>query len=384
MKKIFSLLTAILLLSAMAFTASAAGGIVLSSAVGKAGQQVTMTVTLQEAVTADQVLIVYEYDNRLLTPEPAHNQWEAKGSISDFMEPKDKDTSAKGAWAASEAVELKNILCTLTFRIKSGASFDSTKVSCTVTVMNGGKETGKYSAQAQVLTSCSHSYGPWESRDHGSHERVCTICNDKQSGSHRWDEGKLTADPDNRNNALMVYTCSVCSGTRSIVIEDAQLPPTQPTGGNSHDTQQGGQQQGGQQNNPQPTQPQQNQQGSQQPTQPQQNSQGGQQSTQPQKPETWMPNQQGDQFQDQTQNTMPTDPFTGLPETAPSQQQPEQTNPYDTDIQPDHTHPQITVPGDIEHDHDHTPAGDAATPVVIVAAVAVLAGALVYFVKKKW
>ena len=349
MRKIFSLLAALVLLTTLAVNASAKEGITLSNALGKAGQQVTMTVALEGSVKGDQILVEYSYDNKILEPATQDCEWIPKGSIDNFLKPKIKDTEAKGAWAASSAKELKGTLCTLAFRVKSGVSFDSTTVKCKVTVYNDDKLVGEYSADAKVLTSCSHSYSPWETRDDISHERSCTVCGDTQSNIHSWDEGKL-------KNGRMTFTCAVCSGVRSVAVEGSQEPITQP-----------------EQSKPEATAPQ---------------NVPPVASTPPnaQLPEETWPHQMTQPTQStdsHDHSAQATDPFTGEPEVEITQPQ---TDPYTDYNAPEHTHPETTVPDHIELDHVHEheePANNKATPIVVAVAAVVLVGALVFFVKRK-
>lgn len=372
MRKFISLLAAILLLSTMALTASAETGITMTDAVGQAGQQVSITVTLNEAIKGDSVAVVYSYDKNILSfqKQPA-SSWALKNGVGDFG----KYKPDVGIWAptAMGSVEMEGTLCTLVFRVNSGVSFDSTAVTCTVSISNGGKIVGEYTAQATVRTACSHSYGAWTSRDEISHTQTCTICKEEQVKTHTWDAGKQIQDPDNSANSLMVHTCAVCGGTRSFVLEGVYTPATQPeqtrpsTDQNRPSTEQN-----------QPTIEQ----------------------VQPPIEQTRPSNIQQDATVESTTppiqqppatSTPATDPFTGKPVTEPDHFHTEPTHNDHDYNDSDRVHPEATVPQNLPveddgHDHDHTtePVDNTATPIIIAVAAAVLIGALVFFVKKKW
>ena len=346
MRKIISLLAALLLLSTLAVTASAAAGITMTDAVGKSGETVYITVSLAQAVNADQISVEYSYDAKILLPRQDLCSWKVQGALQDFNK-----VRPYGAWAAASSKQVSGEVCVLAFQVLPGVSFDGTKVACTLTVMNGGKVVGTHNAESAVRTTCSHSYGAWTSRDELVHIRSCSICKDEQSGVHTWDAGKQIPDPKNSSNSLLVYTCTVCSGTKQFVMEGVHTPATEP----------------------EQTQP------STEPTRPSNIQQDATvESTAP--PAT----------QPADPSIPPTDPFTGLPVTEPDHFHTEPSiNDHDYNDS-DHVHtttaPQHIHVEDDGHDHDHTtePADNTATPFVIVAAAAVLIGALVFFVKKKW
>lgn len=347
MRKFISFLAAILLLSTMALTASAKAGITMTDAVGTSGQTVYITVSLTEPVTSDQMSVEYKYDKNILRPLPQSCSWQSKGVMTNF------DTVRPyGVWAAANAVEVKNTVCTLAFLVLPGVSFDATQVSCTLTVMNNDKVTGSYDAYSKVSTTCTHSYGAWISRDEISHTQTCTICKDEQVKTHTWDAGKQIRDPDNSANSLMVHTCAVCGGTRSFVLEGVYTPATQP------------------------------------------------EQTQPPTEQTRPSNIQQDATVESTTpptqqppaTSIPaTDPFTGKPVTEPDHFHTEPTHNDHDYNDSDRVYPETTIPQylpveDDGHDHDHItePVDNTATPIIIAVAAAALIGALVFFVKKKW
>lgn len=343
MKKILVFATAIALLAAMTVTAYAATGLTATNAVGKAGQAVELTFSVDGSVKGDWVKVEYSYDDSLLVPQPQACRWYPQGGISNFHNIKNI-----GAWAASSPVGLQGKLCSLSFGIKAGVSFDSTTVSCTVTILKDSKEVAKYTATGIVSATCIHSYGLWESVGEFNHERSCTVCGEKQTSGHSWDKGKQIPDPQNANNSLMVFTCTGCATTKEIPMAGVHTPETQP----------------------EPTV---------RPTEPDNDY------THPTKPtESTGP----DEFQNPTIGTAPEperDPFTG--ELVNKEDPAEPTQSFVDYNEPDHTHPETTAPMFIEHDHDHTDTATDADRTIggyVAAAVGlVILAALVFVVKKK-
>lgn len=360
MKKIIYFVIVVLLLSVMTVTVSAAGGITLTNGVGKAGETVHISVYLDAPVTTDQMAVAYSYDESILRILPEQCTWQNDGVIKDF-----DDVRPYGAWAANTPKELSAQVCTLVFQVLPGTSFDSTQVSCTLTVMKEGKTLGQYSTTAQVRTTCNHTYGLWTSRDTISHTRSCSFCGDVEVKTHTWNEGQQIRDPQNSANSLLVHTCTVCGGTKSFVMEGVVTEQTDP----------------------QPTQPQQTQPVviPQEPTD---------SSSQPSNPQSGFPTVDSDNH---TGSTPATDPFTHQPVEDPDHVHTQPTlDDHDYNAAPDdHDHSSDAQLGAIEneahdHDHDHEtvqtvdPVDTAATPWVIAVVVAVLVGGLVFFVKKKW
>lgn len=199
----------------------------VTDAAAEAGKTVFLTVRLNQSVVGDTIAIKYEFDSAYLTAIPGSCKWEKSSPLPHF------DNKNNGVWAApQDAVDLKGDICTLAFRINSGVSFESTKVSCTVMVKNGAEEVGTYTAAAMVSMSCKHStYGDWARKDDLIHTSTCTQCGNVQSGTHKWDAGVLSENPDDTFSKLLTLTCQACKGTKVIVVADSLSEPdgTKPT-----------------------------------------------------------------------------------------------------------------------------------------------------------
>lgn len=74
-----------------------------------------------------------------------------------------------------------------------------------------------------------HSYGEWVTvkdagcTEMGEKERSCEICGLKEkavieAGSHTWDDGIISTEPECENPGIMLYTCTACGETRAEAI----------------------------------------------------------------------------------------------------------------------------------------------------------------------
>ena len=360
MRRIFVITAALLLMAAVTITAAAAGGISASNAVGKAGQTVKITLSIDQSIKGDQVSVEYSYDDEYLTPQPSGSKWYPNGSLSNFHNIKNI-----GAWTASAPVELKGQLCSIAFLVKPGVSFESTAVSAKVTVLKDGKEVAKYTASGNVSTECIHNYGLWESIGEFSHETSCSYCGEKKTGNHSWDDGKQIADPNNASDSLMVYSCTECKATRQIPMHGVHTPATEPET-TTPPTQEHQHQEPSRPTEPETTTP---------PTQEHQH----QESSRPTEPE---------QYQEPTIGTAPppeTDPFTG--EIINKEEVTTPTQSFVDYNEPEHTHVETTAPMYIEHDHDHTTEATeqerSARGALVLSIGIIFVVVLVYVVKKK-
>ena len=78
--------------------------------------------------------------------------------------------------------------------------------SCTLTYTEDVKELG-------------HEFGDWVKKDDDSHQRVCKKDpSHTEEKAHTWDEGVVNTPASCDTDGEMLYTCSVCAGTKTEVI----------------------------------------------------------------------------------------------------------------------------------------------------------------------
>lgn len=363
MKKwILSIAAAVMLLCMCAQVFARENAMSVTDAAAEPGQTVFLTVRLNESAVGDTLAISYDFDSKLLTAIPESCKWERSSQLADF----DKNKNI-GAWAAPSIMDLKGDICTLAFRINTGVSFKSTKVTCTMQVMHGNQVAGTYTAAAIVSVSCKHgSYGDWLSRDPLVHGRSCSQCGNVQSGTHKWDSGVLSENPSDSLSKLLTLTCNLCKGTKTIVVTDSLSEPdgTKP------------------QENTKPTNP-----GS-----------GNTGATKPQEPECTDPEHDHPHPDDVQRPTGPSG--NGSSQNRPDEERPTGSN-GQTGNQPDHDdhdHGQLTTKPNQNtqdddhagHDHSHDDEKDTSDPtnwivgaVVFLIAAGLVAGGVIFVMKKK-
>ena len=60
-----------------------------------------------------------------------------------------------------------------------------------------------------------HNWSAWTSVDETTHKKICSICNNEQSGNHEWDDGVITKEPTEQEAGIKTFTCTVCSHTKT-------------------------------------------------------------------------------------------------------------------------------------------------------------------------
>ncbi len=68
----------------------------------------------------------------------------------------------------------------------------------------------------------NHTYGDWVKVDAESHQKTCE-CGDVVTGSHEWDEGVVILEPTTELEGVKKFTCTVCSGTKTEIIDKVIL-----------------------------------------------------------------------------------------------------------------------------------------------------------------
>ena len=64
-----------------------------------------------------------------------------------------------------------------------------------------------------------HAWGNWVPVDDATHKMTCTVCEGKQTGTHDWDNGKVTKEPTEWEEGIKTYICTTCSHTKAESID---------------------------------------------------------------------------------------------------------------------------------------------------------------------
>lgn len=364
MRKWIILALAVLLLVSQALPCMAAEAeLSVSSAQATPGEYVYLTVSLNKSLVADSIGMTYQYDKSQLQVDTALCRWSRPSILSDF------DQDNNGVWAGVSSEDIQGSICVLAFKVRDKASFTRSEVTVTVAIKNGSKAVGTYTATGVVKQPCEHTYGPWQTAGALGHSRICEICKDTYTESHKWDAGVVTPIPGNSQWEKVTYTCQVCQDTQEREVpadSTEENMPTVPTGqGNqSHQPSTPGSNLGPTDdfgdNQNRPNTPGSNQQGNQ--------SAGVTDPNHNHSENPLVPNWQGQENETINPELVI---IGGNTQTEPK------TDPV-TDLEEDHDH---------DHDHDHEvvqPSGDPQVNLVVVAVVAAaFVGAAVLILKKK-
>ena len=221
MKKIIVFAVCLVLLSMLTLPCFAATDtLTMTNATAQPGDTVYLTVTLTESIVGNTIGLSYTYDDQVLTPVPDSCSWAQKGSLQNFS----NDNSA--VWAVSNPIDLKGTICVLAFKVKDKASFEKTQVTCSVILRANSTDLGIFTAKAEVLNQCEHSYSAWKNIGEVGHSRTCSKCNITYTQSHQWDEGEIKEKPGDVLHNLKIFTCAVCSGTKEQEIPAGNVPTT--------------------------------------------------------------------------------------------------------------------------------------------------------------
>lgn len=174
----------------------------------KVGDTVTFTVAMSET-TVSSIGVTVSVPSGF---ELVKGEWLKSGTIANF------DTSKnKGAYAPGAATAVSGDIFKVTLKAKT-ASSSAQEVKVEVVAKNGTEVVFTETANKSIKVVCtSHSYGAWSKTD-SKHERTCSACGAKESASHAWDAGKVTAEATCTKEGVKTYTCSTCKHTKTEAI----------------------------------------------------------------------------------------------------------------------------------------------------------------------
>lgn len=211
MKKIFPILLCILLISVMAFSASAAGSSVAitpSKTTLERGDTFTIVANLTNTEAINTGGVVLSYDESVF--ELTGGSCDIAGVLFGQVGVKDK----AGAFMLSTPQVVSGKIFTFQFKVKSDAAFGTynfqTTASIGVSIGSSISATG-----ATVTVSCKHTYGEWSKVDDGKHQRICSKCQTPQIEEHDWNDGQAKPAADCDTPGKIEYKCLFCSATKT-------------------------------------------------------------------------------------------------------------------------------------------------------------------------
>ena len=211
MKKIFPILLCILLISVMAFSASAAGSSVAitpSKTTLERGDTFTIVANLTNTEAINTGGVVLSYDESVF--ELTGGSCDIAGVLFGQVGVKDK----AGAFMLSTPQVVSGKIFTFQFKVKSDAAFGTYNFQTTASI---GVSTGSSisATGATVTVACKHTYGEWSKVDDGKHQRICSKCQTPQTEEHDWNDGTPNPAADCDTPGKIEYKCLFCSATKT-------------------------------------------------------------------------------------------------------------------------------------------------------------------------
>lgn len=176
-RKIICFVLLVFLVAMLAIPAAAAGSasLTVSDTTPYRGDTFTVTVNLSGVGAWDAGSLEVKYGSGLeLTG--------AKSLAADVTITENLGQGRVIFFSMKGAVTVNGKLLSLTFKVKSGASFESNKIDVSLQI-NG--ETVK--ASKSVTVTCSHKYSAWASASADKHSRKCSICGKVDTQAHTYD-----------------------------------------------------------------------------------------------------------------------------------------------------------------------------------------------------
>ena len=255
MKKIISIVLLsvfLVLFGAFSVFAKEPASVVISSVPdAKAGDTVTVTISIKDCPVASSIAIIPRYDNSSL--EFVGGKW----LLSDALISDTKFDPASSIIYAV-ATDINGDIMSLTFRIKDGISSKNLSVSCTIVIKSGStaittsvqagtitvacshanttniaavpatcKDTGftagvycndcdtYISGHSIIPKTDSHTYGSYVKVDAVNHKRVCSVCGNVEAAEHEWDNGTVTLQPTHTAFGEKMHSCLHCNATKT-------------------------------------------------------------------------------------------------------------------------------------------------------------------------
>ena len=211
MKKITSMILALLLLFGLAVPALAAAGSVslaASSQSLKRGDSFTVTASLSGAEPIALGTVKLDFDSSVfeLTGGSCHVAGAAVGKVI-------PGSKAGTFMLSGEPQKISGTIFTFNMKVKDTAGFGSFTISSSASV---GVSVGEGISSGSVVVSvvCDHSYGEFTGISDTQHSRTCSVCKNEEKADHSWDKGVETKKATCKEEGEKTFTCSVCKATR--------------------------------------------------------------------------------------------------------------------------------------------------------------------------
>ena len=211
MKKILSVITAVILIMSLCITASAAGtATVNGNGSVTVGGSIEFTVSVSGCGNASSIAVSVSYGDGF---ELVSGNWLKTGSINKF----DPATN-KGALGGLSSHYVNGNIFKLVLKAKTAAA-NSQSVSVNVIAKNGSNEILNVTSTKSVKINCStHNYGECTKIDNNTHKRVCSACGFEETKNHTWNGGTVTKNATCKESGTKHFTCTACGAAKDETI----------------------------------------------------------------------------------------------------------------------------------------------------------------------
>lgn len=223
MKKIISIMIAVMLISillAMPTQAAGTGKLSMGTVTGQQGGTVKVNVVLSNNPGLASMSIKVSYDTSVLELTNVTDPQLLKGSQ---LNP-NYGSPYKITWAdTSLNNNTKNgTIATFTFKIKDTAAIGSTKVTLEFLDsfdVDQGENTFTAESGTIKIVCKNHSYGEYSSKGTSQHSRTCSTCNYVETEKHKWDKGTEQEAASCQKTGKMFHECTACGETKTETVK---------------------------------------------------------------------------------------------------------------------------------------------------------------------
>ena len=125
-----------------------------------------------------------------------------------------------GSWTKVNDTQHKHICSVCQQEEIENHHWDSGKVTKQPNCKEAGVKTFtctgcKATRTETIAKTTEHKYGNWTKSNDSQHIRVCTVCTAEEITNHSWSNGKVTKQPNCKENGVKTYTCTFCSATKT-------------------------------------------------------------------------------------------------------------------------------------------------------------------------
>lgn len=207
MKKVIIACLCLVLITALATTAFAAGFSMKTSASKvKPGQTITITASVSCGEPATSYGLKLSYNSDVF--ELVDGSCTVGGTlVSSF--------NNGFAFMFQNPTAYSGTVGTATLRVKDTAPLGTYTVSGSASVKNGTEAVSASGGAVSVTVYCDHSWSSWAKADNDNHERTCSICKTTETKAHDWDKGTVTKQNTCKDEGEKTFTCNTCKHTKT-------------------------------------------------------------------------------------------------------------------------------------------------------------------------